>query len=563
MGTEHSGFDPGTGGGAWPAAPRTPLPPGSYDALLAPAPSGPALPIAPPAPANDGVVLPRAFLPEVPRAALDEIIDAELVEAEAELAAPSAYAHGRPAAAVATVQPATLHHVPGTHPLPIKRGVAARGTSSRRGDIAVTVAGIGLGITTAMAVADAPSQWQFPGGPLTALGAIAAMAGTYLCLVLLVLVARVPWIEREVGHDRLVALHRKVAPYSIVLIAAHLVLTTLGYAQAAESGFLEELWTIVFHSAWMVPAFTAFVLFVLLGVISYRKIRERMRYETWWAAHLYFYLAIALAFGHQLELSSFFAKHPAQKWFWIALYVGAFALIIGSRFVAPYLMSRKHDLRVAAVVRETEDVVSIYLSGKDLDLLKARGGQFFQWRFMTRHWWWQAHPYSLSAAPNPSWLRITVKDLGDQSGALVDLLRPGVRVWAEGPYGVFTAAQRTGERVAAFAAGVGITPVRAMLEDLPENADVDIVFRVRSMDEAPLRAEMEELAMSRGFRLWYLEGSRRQAKLRTDVILEMIPDLARCDVYVCGPDGFTERVIDAAKYAGVPESRLHHEAFSF
>ena len=92
----------------------------------------------------------------------------------------------------------------------------------------------------------------------------------------------------------------------------------------------------------------------------------------------------------------------------------------------------------------------------------AAGGQFLQWRFLRRGLWWQAHPYSLSAAPNPSWLRITVKDLGDQSGALVDLLRPGVRVWAEGPYGVFTAAQRTSERVAAFAApfmiivGVGV-----------------------------------------------------------------------------------------------------------
>lgn len=556
MTLERSGFTPGSQfGGDRPTPPA-----GSYDGLLLPpAPTGPALPIAPPVPANDAVIPPRVFLPEQPAApAVTEPVEAY----EAELAAAATMAHGRAAVLTPTIAP-VLHEVPGTHPLPVRRGVGARGTSTRRGDIAVTIAGIGLGMTTAMAVAEAPNTWQYAGGPMTALGSIAAMAGTYLCLALLVLVARVPWIEREVGHDRLVALHRKVAPYSIGLISLHVLLTTLGYAQAAEEGPVAEFVNIILHSAWMVPALAAFVMFFVLGVISYRKIRARMRYETWWATHLYFYLAIALGFGHQLELGAFFATHPAQKWFWVGVYVVAFGLIIGSRFVLPMAMSMKHDLRVGAVVRESPDVVSIYLTGRDLDLLKARGGQFFQWRFMTRQWWWQAHPYSLSAAPNSSWLRITVKDLGDQSGALVDFLRPGVRVWAEGPYGVFTAAHRTTERIAAFAAGVGITPIRAMLEDLPEGTQADIVFRVRSVETAPLRAEMEELAMSRGFRLWYLEGSRRQAKLRTDVILEMVPDLADCDVYVCGPAEFTEKVLDAARSARVPESRLHHEAFSF
>jgi predicted ferric reductase len=537
MALDQTGFVPG----AQPARPGggAPLPAdASYGSLLLPpSPTGPALPLAPPVPAHDAVIPPRVFTPEPD-------YDDELASGSASTVAPTGPA-------------------PVTYPIPVESGIKARGMSSRRGDIAVLIAGIGLGITTAFAVGDAPATWQYLGGPMTALGSITAMAGTYLCLALLVLVARVPWVEREVGHDKLVSLHRQVAPYSLILILAHMVLTTIGYAQAAESGVLEQFWNIVAHSPWMVPATTAFVLMMGLGVMSYRKIRQRMKYETWWVAHLYFYVAVALAFGHQIELGSMFAKHPGQKWFWIGLYVLVAAIIIGSRFIAPISTSIKHDLRVAAVVRETPDVVSIYISGRDLDLLKARGGQFFQWRFLTRHWWWQAHPYSLSASPNSSFLRITVKDLGDQSRELIWRLKPGTRVWAEGPYGVFTAAQRHSNRIAAFAAGVGITPVRAMLEDLPEGADVDVVFRVHRLDSAPLRAELEELAMSRGFRLWYLEGSRRQARLRTDVILEMIPDLADCDVYVCGPDGFTEKVLEAAEDAGVPADRQHHEAFAF
>ena len=54
----------------------------------------------------------------------------------------------------------------------------------------------------------------------------------------------------------------------------------------------------------MLPAATAFVLMMGLGVISYRGIRNRMKYETWWVAHLYFYIAVALSFGHQVALGT-------------------------------------------------------------------------------------------------------------------------------------------------------------------------------------------------------------------------------------------------------------------
>ncbi len=67
-------------------------------------------------------------------------------------------------------------------------------------------------------------------------------------------------------------------------------------------------------------------------------------------------------------------------------------------------------------------------------------GQFFLWRFLTGTGWAQAHPYSLSAAPNDRYLRITVKDLGDDTHRL-QTLHPGVRVFAEGPYGTFTSSE--------------------------------------------------------------------------------------------------------------------------
>jgi predicted ferric reductase len=424
------------------------------------------------------------------------------------------------------------------------------------------VAGIGLGISLGIAVYSVKDGLDLPGGKLLAAGTVAAMVGTYLCLVLLMLVSRIPWLEREVGHDRMVSLHRSVAPYSIFLILAHVVLTTVSYGQAEERSPWAELVQIVLHSTWMVPAATAFVLMMSLGVLSYRRIRQRMNYETWWVAHLYFYIAVALSFGHQVALGPMFLAHPYQRMFWTGLYVAVATTIVVARFVMPISFSRKHDLRVAAVVPEKAGVVSVYVSGRDLDLLKARGGQFFQWRFMTRDWWWQAHPYSLSASPNESWLRITVKDLGDHSRSL-RRMKVGTRVLAEGPYGVFHAGSRHGDHVAAFAAGVGVTPIRAVLDDLPDGTSVTLVYRVAERSTAPLHEELEALVRERGWRMHYLQGPRRHHPITAEYLTHLVPELTGTDVFVCGPDSFTDQVVAAVADAGVPRERIHHEAFAF
>ena len=103
---------------------------------------------------------------------------------------------------------------------------------------------------------------------MLAVGTLCALAGTYLSLLLLLLVSRLPWLEREVGHDRMVGLHRRVAPYALVLILAHMVLTTVGYAESAQTSFLGELWTLVTTTAWMMPAAAAFVVMMGMGVLS-------------------------------------------------------------------------------------------------------------------------------------------------------------------------------------------------------------------------------------------------------------------------------------------------------
>jgi ferredoxin-NADP reductase len=190
------------------------------------------------------------------------------------------------------------------------------------------------------------------------------------------------------------------------------------------------------------------------------------------------------------------------------------------------------------------------------------GGQFFQWRFLTRDLWWQAHPYSLSALPQPPFLRVTVKVLGDHSRA-VARLRPGTRVFVEGPYGAFTHHARSTGRVALIAAGVGTTPVRAMLEDLPQPVDVAVVIRGSTPEDLVLHNEVVSLVGSRGGRCHAVVGPREEVRFDARALARLVPDLAMRDVYVCGPEGFADDVISAARRLGVPKERIHNESFAF
>ena len=152
-------------------------------------------------------------------------------------------------------------------------------------------------------------------------------------------------------------------------------------------------------------------------------------------------------------------------------------MLVVFRLGVPVARSLRHRLRVERVVEEGPGVVSIEIGGVRLERLKARAGQFFTWRFLTRDRWWEAHPFSLSAAPDGRRLRITVKGVGDFTARL-RAIPPGTRVIAEGPFGAFTTAARRRPRVALIAGGVGITPIRALLEDMPgEPGDIAVVYR--------------------------------------------------------------------------------------
>ena len=439
----------------------------------------------------------------------------------------------------------------------------AKGKSRIVGNLSALVAGLGLGVVLSLELSGLDFEKLTLAGPLLVfIGRITALVGTYGVLLTLLLIARIPVLEREVGLDRTVSWHRKLAPWSMLLITIHVISTTLGYAIEANSSALSEFWNLLTTTRWILPATAGFVLMLVASVSSYKKIRTKIAYETWWVIHIYTYLAIALAYAHQVTLGNALVKSPVAAKAWLVATIFAVGSIVLFRWVMPIVRGLRYQLRVHSVVQESSNVVSVWLTGRKLDRLKVRGGQFFAWRILTRDLWWQAHPYSLSAAPDGKYLRITVKDLGDHSGSLAKL-RPGTRVLAEGPYGAFTATKRHGDEVVLVAAGVGIAPIRALLEELPHKTKVDVLFRARSNDEVLLKKELDILAQRPNTKVRYLVGSRKEHPMDARTLIRLVPTIAQADVYICGPDALTEQIRDAAEIIGIPPSHIHDEAFAF
>ena len=425
------------------------------------------------------------------------------------------------------------------------------------------LAGLGFGaVLAAVILGESRGSLAAPGGLLSAAGRLAGFTGSYLMLIMVVLVARLPWLERSVGQDQLVRWHRQVAPWAIGLITAHVVLIVLGYAQAASTGAWHELWVLLTSYRDMLAATAGFALLIMAGISSYRHVRRRLRYETWWVIHLYIYLGLALAFAHQIFTGVSFIGHPLVRALWIAVWAATAGMVVVYRIAQPAWRSLRHRLRVVEVRPEAPGVVSVVCQGRHLDRLAVSGGQFFLWHFLARELWWQGHPYSLSALPQPPYIRVTIKGLGDQSRA-VAALRPGTRVAIEGPYGAFTSHARVRDGVALFAAGVGITPVRALLEDLPAGVDVVVVLRASTAADLVHRDEVAALVRQRGGRLAEIVGSRRKVRLNAWGLRSIVPDIAYRDVYICGPDGFTEQIADSALQLGTAPEQIHTETFGF
>jgi predicted ferric reductase len=451
-------------------------------------------------------------------------------------------------------------------------------------------------------------HWTSFDNVLLSLGRITAFLSGYLALVEVILLARVPFIERAVGFDRLTVWHRWNGHAVIYFALIHVVCTVWGYARIDGQSWFTEYWrwltlpqssnvsikkpvghlnlsgglsiggggTGGCHSLscasgapttspypGIITATIGTAILVLVLVTSLVIVRRKLSYEWWYAVHFTAYAGIALAFLHMVpDGNDVHVDHIAGD-YWISLFALALFTVVWFRLLHPVVNVWRFGMRVSEVIEEGPGVISVRVTGKNLDRLHTKAGQFFFWRFFTKGFWYTQHPFSLSEAPRNDSFRITVKNLGDHT-AKFGQIPVGTRVFAEGPFGVFTDDSRTRDKSLLIAGGIGITPVRALLEEM--DGDVVALYRVVSADDLVFADELDGIAERRGVKVNYVVGDHASAEGRDLLsprhLKELVPDIAERDVFICGPVGMIDSIVPNLKRANVPRDHLHVERFA-
>ena len=399
-------------------------------------------------------------------------------------------------------------------------------------------------------------------GLLGVLGAMAGLIAMNSMLFMLLLAARVPVIDRVLGRVRAIRWHRLLGRVTVLGVLTHvaLILTGTGWTNRDDlAGAVGSLWTgnlpLVFASA---------ALLLLTTIASVFAVCRGLRREIRHLLNILSYVAVLLAIPHMLRLDPVFLPSRAQRIYWGSLLVSVGACLLWYRILSPLLRSWRHRLKLVNTVHLTPDLLHLEFSGRHLDKLETRGGQYFTWRLLTPQLWTRTHRFFLSAAPTRDRLRITVR-VTDEHTAELAAARPGTRVIFAGPYGAFTDASRTRNGLVLIGAGTDLAPIRSLLEVTTAHpADTVVILRASGPENLVLLDELRELCDDRGIALHLMTGPCHEDHWVSlgyagHDLATLAPDLEDSDVFVCGPGGFVDSVLAEARGLGVSPEQCHEE----
>ena len=402
---------------------------------------------------------------------------------------------------------------------------------------------------------------------MIAFGRLFGLLAAVTVLLQFFFMGRTPYLERVFGLDKLANIHHTNGKLSLVFILLHPVLLIYGFSRLSGVSLYSQLMDFLLHYEDVAKALVGFILFIVVVGTSIYIVRKHLKYESWYFVHLLTYVAVGLSFGHQFSVGTDLLLSKIFYGYWVGLYVFVFGNHVFFRFGRPIYNFYKYRFEVDRVVRETHNAVSIYIKGRDLEKFKVLPGQFMIFRFLDKERWWQAHPFSLSMVKSGGEIRITPKALGDFTSALPEL-KPGTKVVIDGPYGVFMSIFGAADKVLLIAGGIGITPIRSLLEELVQKGrDVILLYGNRSSKDVVFEREIAEIAERGRVKVVHVlsedkEFSGERGIIDEEKIRRLVPDLGSREVYLCGPPKMMEGLLGVLYRLGVIGKRLHYERFS-
>ncbi len=390
---------------------------------------------------------------------------------------------------------------------------------------------------------------------LIALGRLAGLLTEFLILIQLLFISRFSSIEKEFGFDKLIALHKKIGFFLVVFLISHPLLLTLGYAQSKNTSFINQF--LNFQNNWenVLGATIASVVIIFTAIISMKRFRNKIPYEVWYFAHLPLYIAVAIAFGHQVNTGDM--ATGGAMFYWYLLNIVLFGILISYRFIKPAYIYFKHSFVIEKMVKENENVYSVYISGKNMNEYRFKSGQYASLIFLQKNMWFH-HPFSFSDAYNGKYIRFTIKASGDFT-SIIENLKIGTRVWIDGPLGAFTLEKSIQNKYLFIAGGIGITPILSIIKSLKNKDNSVLLYSNKNEDKICFKKEITDT----GAETHYFNTNIINNRINIQSIVNTCPDYKDRDIYICGPEQMTLSLVRSLENIGVQHEQIHFDIFSY
>lgn len=380
------------------------------------------------------------------------------------------------------------------------------------------------------------------------------------------LTARFRRIKAPYGMDIVYQFHRQISIVALFLILAHPLIL---FATNPDTLRLLNLAAAPWRARFGVTSVLALIALVASSI--WRR-RLNIGYETWRIAHAVLAVtAVSLALAHIFGVG-YYVNTPWKRAFWLSYSAVWVGLLVYVRLIKPVLELRK-PYKVVAVTPAGNDVWTLALEPEGHRGIRFHPGQFAWLTIGASPFSDREHPFSIaSSAARPERLEFTIKSLGDFTSTIRHL-RPGTRVYLDGPHGAFTIDRYGRDDGFVFlAGGIGITPIMSMLRTMADRGDrrpVWLFYANRAQEAITFREELEQLRQRLNLTVIHVleqppDGwTGETGFLNRGVLARHLPGNHRqVDYFLCGPPPMMQAVERALRDLGIPPYRIHSERFN-
>jgi predicted ferric reductase len=382
-----------------------------------------------------------------------------------------------------------------------------------------------------------------------------------------VLTARFKVIKAPYGSDVVYHFHQQISLVALVLILAHPLLL---FTNSPDTLGLLNLLTAPWRARAGVVAVLSLV--ALIAASLWRK-RFKIEYTRWRIWHgILAIAAVSLAMIH-IVLAAHYVNTPWKQVFWAGYGLFWIGLLVWVRLVKPILLLRR-PYAVEEVIRERGNAWTLAVRPVGHAGMRFMPGQF-AWLTAWKSPFTDAeHPFSFSSgAGQPERVAFTIKELGDFTRTVKDL-KPGQRVYLDGPFGAFSVDRHPHAQGYVFiAGGIGITPMMSMLRTLAGRGDrrpLLLIYANNTWEDVTFREEIDALKQQLNLRVVHVlrdppEGWQgEQGFVSRDLLARHLPPERKrnaYEVFICGPKPMMDSVEQALVGLGVHMGDFHSERF--